>query len=35
MLAGDLLALSSVQITEALVSGDLLEVVDEKLKNKK
>lgn len=35
MLAGDLLALSSVQIMEALVSGDLLEVVDEKLKNKK
>jgi len=35
MLAGDLLALSFVQITEALASGDLLEVVNEKLKNKK
>ena len=32
MLAGDLLALSSVQINEALDSGDLLEVSDERLK---
>ena len=32
MLAAELLALSSVQINEALDSGDLLEVSDERLK---